>query len=94
MEELLLPCLNKQLFGIECYGCGGQRALLLLIRGDLRGAWFMFPAIYPLLILLAFVIFNLFYKFQAAFYIKIGLIIFTASIMIISYLLKIYQLFI
>ncbi len=94
MEDLLLPCLNKQLFGIDCYGCGGQRAALLLSKGDLLGAWFMFPAIYPILILLVFVIFNLFYKFQYDFYIKIGLIIFTASVMLISYLLKMYHLFI
>lgn len=94
MEDLLLPCLNKQLFGIDCYGCGGQRAALLLIRGDLKGAWLMFPAIYPILILLIFVIFNIFYKFQYDFYIKIALIIFTASVMIISYLLKMYHLFI
>ena len=54
----------------------------------------MFPAIYPILILLIFVIFNIFYKFQYDFYIKIALIIFTASVMIISYLLKMYHLFI
>ncbi|WP_237708876.1 DUF2752 domain-containing protein [Gillisia marina] len=40
MEELLLPCLNKQLFDIDCYGCGGQRSILLLLKGDFHGAFF------------------------------------------------------
>jgi len=43
MEEFLLPCLNKQLFGLECYGCGSQRAMLLLFDGEFSAAFRMFP---------------------------------------------------
>ncbi len=94
MEELLLPCLNKQLFGIECYGCGGQRAALLLLNGDFHGAWFMFPAIYPILILLAFAITNLFFNIKYDYYIKIGLILLTATVLLLKYLIKMYHLII
>lgn len=94
MEEYLLPCLNKQLFGLECYGCGGQRSILLLLKGDFHGAFFMFPAIYPILILLGFVLFNLFYKFQYDYYIKMGLILLTGFVLISSYLFKIFHVFI
>lgn len=93
MQDLLLPCLNKQLFGIECYGCGGQRSVLLLLQGDFRGALFMFPAIYPILILLGFVIFNLFYKFKEDYFIKITLIVITSIVMAGSYLFKMYHFF-
>lgn len=93
MEELLLPCLNKQVFIIECYGCGGQRSILLLLNGDFHGAFFMFPAIYPILILLGFVIFNLFYKFQKDYFIKITLILITAIVLAVSYLFKMYYFF-
>jgi len=93
MEEYLLPCLNKQLFGLECYGCGGQRSVLLLLKGDFHGALLMFPAIYPILILLVFVLFNLFYKFQYDYYIKIGLILLTGFVLITSYLFKIFHFF-
>jgi hypothetical protein len=42
----MLPCLNKTLFGIECPGCGTQRALALVFRGEFIDAFYMFPAIY------------------------------------------------
>ena len=42
----MLPCMNKSLFGIDCPGCGIQRAFLLLIKGEFTEAFLMFPAIY------------------------------------------------
>ncbi len=93
MEEFLLPCLNKQLFGLECYGCGGQRAMILLLDGNFGGAFKMFPAIYPLVILLFFVLINIFIKFKFDFSIKIGLIILTAGTILLNYLIKMLYLF-
>ncbi|MGM0391493.1 MAG: DUF2752 domain-containing protein [Bacteroidota bacterium] len=93
MEEFLLPCLNKQLFGLECYGCGGQRAILLLLEGNFIGAFEMFPAIYPLAVLLIFVLINIFIKFKFDFSIKIGLIILTAGTIMLNYLIKMFYLF-
>ena len=49
MEDYMLPCMNKKLFGVECMGCGTQRALLLLFEGDFVGAFKMFPALYTLI---------------------------------------------
>ena len=88
MEDFLLPCLNKHLFGIDCYGCGGQRAFLMVINGDFNAALQLFPAIFPLLFLLFFVILNLFVKFKFDYLIKIGLILFTAGVILISYIIK------
>ncbi|CAN5318280.1 DUF2752 domain-containing protein [soil metagenome] len=91
MEEFLLPCLNKQIFGLDCYGCGGQRALLMVINGEFYSAFKMFPAIYPLLILLGFVLVNLFVKFKTDYIIKISLIIITGGVMLINYFIKIFN---
>lgn len=88
MEEFMLPCLNKSLTGIDCFGCGGQRALLMVFKAEFTQAFFMFPAIYPILALLAFLIVNLFVKFRYDFQIKIALIIFSGAVMLISYLIK------
>ena len=93
MEEFLLPCMNKEIFGMECYGCGGQRALLLLMDGEFISAFKMFPAIYPLLFLLIFVFFNIFYKFKYDFTIKIGLILLTAAIIFLNYAVKMFNFF-
>lgn len=92
MEEFLLPCLNKEIFGLDCYGCGGQRAMLLLVKGEFGAALKLFPPIYPVLFLLGFVIFNLFYKFKNDYIIKIGLVILTAAILVGNYIFKMFQL--
>lgn len=93
MEDYLLPCLNKQLFGMECYGCGGQRSLMLLIHGNFKDAFSMFPAIYSLLLLLIFLIFNIFYRFNGDFNIKMLLIYVNVAIIFINYTIKLYHFF-
>lgn len=88
MEEFMLPCFNKELFGLDCLGCGGQRALVLVLQGEFTSALKMFPAIYTLLIFLIFLIVNLFFKFKADRQIKIGFIFLNASIIIAAYVFK------
>lgn len=55
IESFMIPCISKTLFGIECLGCGFQRALLLLVQGNYRAAFEMYPAIYSSLILVFFI---------------------------------------
>ena len=74
-EDYMLPCINKKIFGIECLGCGIQRATVLLFRGEFIAAFKIYPAIYTLLLLLLFLIFNLFVKFKYDKIIKFSLII-------------------
>lgn len=88
MEEFMLPCLNKQLFGMACPGCGAQRAFMLVFQGEFSAAFKMYPAIYSLLILASFLILNFFVKFKGDYFLKIGLILLNAAIIIISYLYK------
>ena len=88
MEEFMLPCLNKQFFGIDCLGCGAQRALVLVFRGEFIAAFRMFPAIYPILMLLGFLVVNLFYKFKFDWYVKAGLIIVSGIVIIVAYFYK------
>ena len=88
MEEYMLPCLNKQLFGIECLGCGIQRAAALLFRGEFIAAFKMYPAIYTLFLLVVFLIFTFFIKFKYQKPIKIFLIAINIIIIIVSYFLK------
>jgi hypothetical protein len=60
----MLPCLSKTLFGFECMGCGFQRSLLLIWKGQFIEAFYMYAAIYPLLVLSAYIIITRFYKFK------------------------------
>jgi hypothetical protein len=52
LERYLFPCLSKTLFGVECLGCGFQRAFLLLLDGKFEAAFQMYPAIYTTLLFL------------------------------------------
>jgi Protein of unknown function (DUF2752) len=88
MEEYMLPCLNKKLFGIDCLGCGMQRATALLFRGEFIAAFKIYPAIYSLLLLALFLILNLFLKFKFSEKIKLGLIILNIVIILVSYIIK------
>lgn len=92
-EEYMLPCLNKSLLGMECTGCGAQRALVLLFQGEFTSAFKMYPAIYSLAFLFVFLLFNLFYKFKFDYQLKMGLIIFNALVIAGAYLVKMFQLF-
>lgn len=49
LEKYMIPCLSKTLFGVECLGCGFQRALLLLLKGEWSAAFSMYPAVYSML---------------------------------------------
>jgi hypothetical protein len=90
-EDYLLPCINKKIFGIECLGCGIQRATVLLFRGEFIAAFKMYPAIYTLILLLGFLIVNIFVKFKYDKKIKIALILINIAIIVISYALKMSQ---
>ena len=84
----MMPCLNKQLFGVECPGCGIQRSVHLLFQGEFVLAFKMYPAIYPLVLLLLFLVTNLFIKFKYAHQIKLSLMLLTAGFILINYILK------
>jgi hypothetical protein len=55
LEKYMIPCLSKTLFGIECLGCGFQRSLLLLLKGEFAMAFQMYPAIYSCLLFLGII---------------------------------------
>lgn len=88
MEEFMLPCLNKQLFGIDCPGCGAQRAFLLIFQGEFSAALKMYPAIYSIIPLIFFLFVNIFIKFKNDWLLKIGLIIFNVIVIIVAYVFK------
>ena len=81
----MLPCMNKKLLGIECFGCGTQRSFLLLIKGDFVGAFNMFPAIFTTV--LFFLVLALHFIDKSRNYQKaiISLAVINAIIMVVSY---------
>ncbi len=89
-EDYMLPCLNKKLFGFECLGCGMQRSLLFIARGEFVEAFKMYPAIYTILLFFILIGYNYFSKKKVESKIIYSLAIVNISIIIISYMFKIY----
>lgn len=52
LEAHQLSCWIKSLTGIECPGCGMQRALILLLKGELWASITTYPALLPLMLFL------------------------------------------
>ncbi|WP_298778349.1 DUF2752 domain-containing protein [uncultured Polaribacter sp.] len=90
----MLPCLNKKLFGIDCLGCGFQRAVVHLIKGNFSEAFNTYPAIYTLVLLLLFFLINIKMKFKNGKKIIITLAFINLLIIMISYFIKMKPLFI
>ena len=90
-EDYMLPCLTKKFLGIECFGCGFQRSLILVFQGEFVAAFKMYPAIYTLMLFAAFLIINLFFKFKYAEKIKLILVVLNVVIIVTSYIIKINQ---
>ena len=84
----MLPCLSKKFFGVDCFGCGSQRALLLLFKGEFKAAFFMFPAIYTLVLLGISFILSLIDKTRSYHTLIVSSAIVTAVTMVVSYFIK------
>ncbi|NNC51204.1 MAG: DUF2752 domain-containing protein [Flaviramulus sp.] len=89
MEDLMLPCLNKTLFGFECMGCGFQRSLLLIFQGNFIDAFQMYPAIYSLIALFIYIGLNIFFKFKNSNKVIGAIAVLTVATIITSYTIKI-----
>lgn len=48
LEAHQLPCFFREIWGIQCPGCGFQTALLLLLKGNIQAAVVSWPGIVPL----------------------------------------------
>jgi Protein of unknown function (DUF2752) len=88
LEKYMIPCLNKKIFGVDCIGCGTQRAIILILKGDYLKAYYMFPAIYTLLLFFGIIALHFIDKNRNYHKIIITLAIINALIMFVSYIYK------
>ena len=87
-EDFMLPCLTKKLLGFDCPGCGMQRAAAFLLQGDFIAAFKMYPAIYAILLLLAFLALDNFLKTKYNNKVIIFLAITSVVMILGNYILK------
>lgn len=59
LEHHLITCPTKHFFGIECPGCGMQRSIIELLRGNFVESIKLYPPLIPMIILLILLVINL-----------------------------------
>lgn len=88
LKDYMLPCFSKQLFGMDCPGCGLQRSVLLLFNGEFFAAFKMYPAIYTLIALFGVIIINQVISIKYCSKLIIGLSISSVALILINFIFK------
>jgi hypothetical protein len=90
LKQHLLVCPSKYFLRIDCPGCGLQRSLIALAKGDVLASLSLYPATLPMIMLLVYTGLHLKMDFRyGASVIKWGFIGCTA-IVLIFYIYKIF----
>ena len=88
LEKRQLPCFYRSILGIECPGCGMQRAFIALLRGDLIGSIQLYPALIPTIAMLVLLVVHVFYHLKNGAMMLMWLFVFNSVIIVISYVYK------
>lgn len=84
----MLPCFSKQIFGVDCPGCGLQRSIAFLFQGDFVAAWGMYPALFTIIPLFGFLAADQLYKIKHATKFVNTLMIASVVLILTNYILK------
>jgi len=84
----MIPCLSKKFFGIDCFGCGIQRAIVLLFKGEFKAAFYIYPAIYSMLFFGGFLALSFIDKSRNYHKIIVTFGVVTSLVMVVSYFYK------
>jgi hypothetical protein len=93
LEQHLLACPMKYFFGADCPGCGMQRSLIELMKGNIAESFRLYPALFPVLITLVLLFVHLKYKLnRGAQFIQYSFG-FSVLVIVTSFVIKQIQLF-
>lgn len=89
LDDYMLPCMWKKTFNVECMGCGIQRSFALVLKGEFTQAFYMYPAIYTLMLMIFVLVLHIKFQFKNGHKILLGLFIINIVIIVINYITKI-----
>ena len=64
LESHMGTCAFRELGGLECPGCGLQRSIIALLKGEILESILLFPALLPLIGMFAFLALHLALKLK------------------------------
>ncbi len=91
LERLMLPCMIRMVTGLACPGCGFQRSVFLLLRGDLAASASMYWATIPILLMLILCLLHLKFRFTYGLSILIFLYSLNGILIICQYIYALSQ---
>ncbi len=91
LEKNMLPCPVHQITGYECPGCGMQRAIIELLKGNLWESILSYPALIPLILMFIMLILHLILDFKNGAKILKYIFIINAIIISLNYLIKLFN---
>lgn len=59
LEQHMFACQLKSHFGIDCPGCGLQRSVIALLKGDIAAGWHFYPPVFFILLTFLFTFLHL-----------------------------------
>jgi len=88
MESHMMSCFYKKYLGIECPGCGMQRSIIELLKGNFWESLKIYPALLPTVFMVVYLILHIIFDFKkGAAIVKYSFII-NAMIVVINYIAK------
>jgi len=84
-----LTCPSRKFLHLECPGCGLQRSLLAMLKGDFLQSLELYPALLPLIFLATYAVLHLKFKFRNGGRNIVWLQIGVVSIVMVHYIYKI-----
>lgn len=93
LQNHLIPCPFKYLTGIDCPGCGFQRAMIAFIQGDFSKSWGLYPPAIPLALFLIYGLLDKRLKLDNRDRIKKTAFMIVGSMVAVNYAVKMWLLF-
>lgn len=87
LEKNMLSCKWKEL-GLECTGCGFQRSVIHVLRGEFAEAFTVYPAIFTLILMFVFLGIHLKFNLAKGAQILKWLFVLNLAIIVFHYILK------
>jgi hypothetical protein len=88
LKDHMISCPMKAATGIDCPGCGLQRAVIKLLEGDIEGSIQMHPAAIPMLFMIIFLLIHLKVDLKHGARILTIVFIFSTILTLINYIRK------
>ena len=86
LENHMGTCFYMKYFGIPCPGCGMQRSLIALLKGQVLESLYLYPALIPTIIMVVYLILHLFLKFNQGASVLKYLFIMNGAIILFHYI--------